>query len=311
MVHVQDNEVRAVESVSDAPGPFERVRGRLFGVAYRMLGSRAEAEDVVQDAYIRWHQSEQRTVRNPEAWLVTTATRLAIDRLRALKAERDSYVGPWLPEPLMSIPPSPEHAAELASDVSIAFLVLLERLGPDERAAFLLHEVFDVDYADIAALLDKTQAACRQLVHRAKERVRQDRKRFEAPDAARARLLKRFTAALDARDEQALLALFAPEATWIADGGGRAAAARHPIAGAERIVKLVLGLQEKFFRGAASVRLEAINGETGLVFRKDGHIISIVAIATDGNRILDVYAIVNPDKLPATNEASTSNNAAS
>ena len=285
------------------PAVFQRLRGRVFAVAYRMLGSRAEAEDVVQDAYLRWHQADHDAIRNPEAWLVTTATRLAIDRLRALKVERDAYVGPWLPEPLMRIDsPSPERALELASDLSIAFLVMLERLGPEERAAFLLHDVFERDYGEIAELLDKSEATCRQLVHRARERVRKERKRFDVPDATRVRLLKRFTAAVAAEDEQGLLALFAPDATWTADGGGRVAAARQPLVGAERIAKLVIALQQKFYKGRASMHLAEVNGETGLVIRTDGRITAVVSIATDGERIVHVYAVLNPDKLDVTTE---------
>jgi RNA polymerase sigma-70 factor, ECF subfamily len=291
------------EPAANVPAVFERLRGRVFGIGYRMLGSRAEAEDVVQDAYVRWHQADHDAVRNPEAWLVTTATRLAIDRLRALKAERDAYVGPWLPEPLMRTdPPSPERVLELASDLSVAFLVMLERLGPEERAAFLLHDVFDRGYGEIAALLEKSEAACRQLVHRARERVRRDQKRFDVPDAARVRLLKRFTAAVEAQDEQALLALFAPDATWTADGGGRVAASRHPLVGAERIAKLVISLQQKFYQGRVSMHLAEVNGETGLVLRTDGRVTSVVSIATDGERIVHVYAVLNPDKLDVTTE---------
>jgi len=197
-----------------AAATFDAVKPRLFGLAYRMLGSRAEAEDVVQDAYIRWHQADEATVRNAEAWLVTTATRLAIDRLRTLKAEREAYVGPWLPEPLIGTPPAPpDRDAELASDLSIAFLVLLERLAPEERAAFLLHDVFDCGYPEIASLLGKSEAASRQIVHRARGRVRGEQQRFQPTEAARVRLLETFVAAVGARDEQTLLRLFAPDAT--------------------------------------------------------------------------------------------------
>jgi RNA polymerase sigma-70 factor, ECF subfamily len=179
----------------DPATEFERVRRKLFGLAYRMLGARADAEDVVQEAYVRWHQTGRETAGNPEAWLTATATRLAIDRLRRLKTEREAYVGPWLPEPLLHDAPSPERGVELASDLSVAFLVLLERLAPDERAAFLLHEVFEVGYGDIASILGRTEAACRQVVHRARERVRGDRKRFDADHSARSRLLRTFAAA--------------------------------------------------------------------------------------------------------------------
>jgi RNA polymerase sigma-70 factor, ECF subfamily len=276
---------------------FDVHRGRLFGLAYRMLGSRAEAEDVVQDAYIRWHQADQAAIRNPEAWLVTTATRLAIDRLRALKIEREAYKGPWLPEPLMSEAPRPDRNVELASDLSIAFMVLLERLAPEERAAFLLHDVFDVSYEDIARILDKSETACRQIVSRARQRVRRDERRFDVPDEAKAGLLQKFVHAVEAHDDQALLALFTPEAEWIADGGGRVPAAGRPIAGAEQIVKLLFGLMKNAW---ARVTFEQaiVNGEPALLVRVGGKLASVMAVDTDGERFHNVYAVVNPDKLP-------------
>jgi RNA polymerase sigma-70 factor (ECF subfamily) len=286
-----------------AADAFEPVRGRLFGLAYRMLGSRAEAEDVVQEAYVRWHQSDRDVIRNAEAWLVTTATRLAIDRLRALKTEREAYTGPWLPEPIMqNTPPSPDTHLELASDLSLAFLVLLERLGPEERAAFLLHEVFDFGYPEIASVLDKSEDASRQIVHRARTRVRSARKRFDVTEAAKANLLRKFTEAMKARDEQTLLSLFASDATWTADGGGRAAASPHPILGADRIARLVIGFQHRLQSDGATMELVDVNGETGLLVRVDGRILGIMAIESDGERIHAVYAVVNPDKLPAISE---------
>jgi RNA polymerase sigma-70 factor (ECF subfamily) len=282
-----------------ATAAFDAVKPRLFGLAYRMLGSRAEAEDVLQEAYLRWHQADESAIRTPEAWLVTTATRLAIDRLRALKTEREAYVGPWLPEPLIGAPP-PDRDVELASDLSIAFLVLLERLAPEERAAFLLHDVFDCGYPEIARLLGKTEAASRQIVHRARGRVRGEQQRFQATDAARERLLKTFVAAVEARDEQTLLQLLAPDATWTADGGGKAAAVGHPIEGADAIVKLLLGLQKRFARDGVTMHLGAINGETGLIVSLGHRVGAAITVVTDGERIVSAYAVVNPDKLPAT-----------
>ena len=188
---------------------FESIRGRLFGLAYRMTGSRADAEDIVQEAYVRWHQAQQRAIENPDAWLVTTTGRLAIDRLRRLKTEREAYVGQWLPEPIVTHD-QPDRHLDLADDLSMAFLNILERLAPEERAAFLLHDVFDVGYGEIASVLEKSESACRQVVHRARERVRSDRKRFEVTESAKAAMLQKFLAAMEARNEQALLALFAP-----------------------------------------------------------------------------------------------------
>ena len=276
--------------------PFEALRGRLFGLAYRMLGSRADAEDIVQEAYVRWHEAGRGSIENPEAWLVTTTSRLAIDRLRRLKTEREAYVGPWLPEPIVTHAP-PDRHLDLADDLSMAFLTLLERLAPDERAAFLLHDVFDVGYGQIASVLERSESACRQVVHRARERVRGDRKRFDASESAKATLLQTFVAAMEARDEQALLALFAPDATWTADGGGKTGAAPVPIVGAERIARLVIGLREKFWAPDRTIEIATVNGETGLCLRDGQRLIATLSIATDGERILAVYAVVNPDKL--------------
>jgi RNA polymerase sigma-70 factor (ECF subfamily) len=280
--------------------PFQEARTRLFSVAYRMLGSRAEAEDVVQETYLRWHDTDRDAVRTPQGWLITTATRIAIDRLRALKTEREAYTGPWLPEPLMSVqPPPPDRNLELADDVSMALLVTLERLAPEERAAFLLHDVFDVGYAEIASTLDKTESSCRQMVHRARNRVRADHQRFAVTSTSRAQLLERFVEAVHTRDEKALLTLFAPDATWTADSGGKTAAGPQPVLGAKRIVKLVLGLQKRFARDGVTLHIGTVNGEAGLIVRSGGRISSAMAFATDGEQILRVYAVLNPDKLPA------------
>jgi len=276
---------------------FEANRGRLFGLAYRMLGSRADAEDIVQEAYMRWHEADRDPIQNPEAWLITATSRLAIDRLRRLKTEREGYVGPWLPEPLVSHEPPPDQHVDLAADLSIAFLTILERLAPEERAAFLLHDVFDVGYERIASVLGRTEAACRQVVHRARDRIRGDRKRFNATESAKTHLLKKFTAALDARDERALLDLFAPDATWTADGGGKAGAGVRPVVGADDIARLVLGLRERFISANRVMEIATVNGETGLCLRDGDRLIATMSIVTDGERIQAVYAVVNPDKL--------------
>jgi RNA polymerase sigma-70 factor, ECF subfamily len=279
-----------------ATDTFEVTRPRLFGLAYRMLGSAVDAEDIVQEAYVRWHQADRASVDSPEAWLVTTTSRLAIDRLRRLKTEREAYVGPWLPAPIVAAPP-PDRHLDLSDDLSMAFLALLERLAPEERAAFLLHDVFEVGYGQIAAVLDRTESACRQVVHRARERVRGERKRFEVAESAKAALLQKFLLAMEARDEQALLELFAPGATWTADGGGKTAAAPRPVTGVDRIAKLVVNLREKFWAPNRTIEMASVNGETGLVIRDGGRLVATMSIATDGQRILDVYAVVNPEKL--------------
>lgn len=282
---------------TDRSAVFRQHRPRLYGIAYRMLGSRADAEDIVQEAYLRWHQADVERVRTPEAWLVTTVTRLAIDRLRAARVEREAYVGPWLPEPLVDEAyPSADRHAELASDLSIAFLVVLERLAPEERAAFLLREVFECEYAEIAPILGKSEAACRQTVHRARKRVRGDRPRVKVDEAAHARLLERFAAAIHAEDHAALLALFADDVTWTSDGGGKAKAARKIVEGSARVARFAVGVWRRALP-TLTHRAISINGEPGLLMCVAGEPKSVISIASDGSRILGVYSVLNPEKL--------------
>lgn len=277
---------------------FASHRRRLFGIAYRMLGSRADAEDVLQDAWLRWHEQDATQVRSTEAWLTTTVTRLAIDRLRAAKLQRAAYVGPWLPEPLADIDlATPESHAERASDLSVAFLAMLERLGVDERAAFVLHDVFDCDYDDIAETLGKTQAACRQLVHRARERVASERRRFDVEDAAHLSMLHRFLDAADRGDIAALKALFVPDATLVSDGGGKAVAVRRILHGAERIAWLWRAVARR--NSGIERRIIRCNGQPALGHYWRGRLHAVATIDTDGERIYTYYSIANPDKLGA------------
>lgn len=274
----------------------EPYRTRLFGIAYRMLADVHEAEDLVQETYLRWHQARHDDVVSPEGWLVAVITRLAIDRLRRAETERLRYVGTWLPEPVATGAVTPDQRAELASDLSMAFLVLLERLAPEERAAFLLREVFDVDYGEIARILDKSEAAVRQTVHRAKTRVRDGRPRFSAPPDAQARLLDRFLDALAADDKDAMLALFASDATFTSDGGGKVPAVRNVLDGRERIVRLLLGIRRKYC-GHLTHELIELNGQPALAGYYDGMLVSATLFETDGERIHAVYRVLNPDKL--------------
>ena len=285
-------------NASNRVAAFEAHRGRLWGVAYRMLGSRADADDMVQEAYLRWHGAPIAEVRTPEAWLVTTTTRLCIDRLRQLRAEREVYVGPWLPEPLVEEPPAAEAAAELASDLSVAFLAVLERLAPEERAAFLLHDVFDSGYEEIASALGKSTAACRQIVSRARRRVRDQRPRVRVSAAARERLVESFMRAIELRDRNALLAIFAEEATLTSDGGGKAKAAQKVVRGGASVVRFLLGV----LRGARerlAFQKIVVNGETGLALRVDGRLVAVMSFVTDREQILGMYSVLNPDKLRA------------
>jgi RNA polymerase sigma-70 factor, ECF subfamily len=276
---------------------FEQLRRRLFGIAYRMIGTTADAEDIVQEAYLRWHQADTKEIRSAEAWLVSVVTRLSIDKLRRASVEHEKYIGPWLPEPLIaSASPTPEEELETASDLSMAFMVLLERLTPVERAAFLLHDVFDCAYPMIADILRKSEAACRQLVHRARVRVRTRQSRFKATNAARRSLINQFMAAADAGDDVTLLSLFAKDATLTSDGGGVVPAARKVVHGPSRIARLYLVLAKKL---GTRLRKEIlpINGEPGVVMYLDGKALLTLSFATDGNLITALYTVLNPQKL--------------
>lgn len=279
---------------------FHEHRDRLYGIGYRMLGSRADAEDMLQEAWLRWHKVDIERVQTPAAWLTTTITRLCIDRLRAARREREVYSGPWLPEPLIgdAAPPADRHA-ELASDLSMAFMVVLEQLAPEERAAFLLHEVFDCDYTEISRVLGKNQAACRQIVHRARERVRRDKPRFSVSETAHRRLLTGFIEAMQSADMDAMVQLFAEDAVWIADGGGKVPATSRSLTGAARIAKLMTGVARRVLQsnGAFEFRLAPINGQTGIVALINGQIFWALALETDGTRILAGFNVVNPEKL--------------
>jgi RNA polymerase sigma-70 factor, ECF subfamily len=286
-----------MDDMTDPSAVFERARPRLFGMAYRMLGSVADAEDLVQETYLRWHEADREGVRTPEGWLMTVISRLSIDRLRRAAAERTSYVGEWLPEPVATEAWAvPDHGSEISSDLSMAFLVLLERLTPEERVAFLMRDVFASDYAEIARVVDKEVAACRQLVHRAREHVHAGRPRFAAPAESKERLLGGFLAALEAGDMDALVSLFSQDATWTSDGGGKAVAAGHVLVGAERIARFLLAIERKT-RGLLTRRMERLNGEPALMAFSSGRVVFTTFIRTDGDRILAAYCVLNPDKL--------------
>ena len=294
------NTVRSMSNdlpeVADATA-FEHHRARLFGIAYRMLGSVHDAEDIVQDAYVRWQQTDALTLRAPEGWLVAVTTRLAIDRLRRALTERQSYVGEWLPEPLVTAPRvAADHAAEVASDLSVAFLLLLERLGPEERAAFLLRDVFNRGYDEIGDVLGRTTGTARQMVHRARERVRSGQPRAAVPADAKVALWRRFVEALHADDEQALLSLMAPQVRMISDGGGKVAAARRTVNGAERVARFVLGVQRRW-QSYTSSRIELLNGEPALVTVRDGGVYATTWIEVEEGRITRFLRVLNPDKL--------------
>jgi len=278
---------------------FSANRSHLFGIAYRMLGSKADAEDVLQDAWLRWHEQDTSAVRSPQAWLTTTVARLSIDRLRAAKVQRAAYSGPWLPEPLAeSDAETPESHAEFASDLSVAFLAMLERLGPEERAAFVLREGFECEYEDIAETLGKTPAACRQLVHRARDRVTLERRRFNVDEQTRRQMFERFIAAANRGDYYAVKELFADDATMTSDGGGKAIAVIRVLHGSARIARLWYAVARRRLRGWER-KFVRVNGQLGIATYVRGHLHSVSTIDTDGKLIYAYYSIANPDKLGA------------
>ncbi|RLK38965.1 RNA polymerase sigma-70 factor [Cupriavidus plantarum] len=283
--------------MDDLTATFHRLRPRLLGIAYRMLGVVAEAEDAVQDAWLRWHGTNRDEVENAEAWLVAVTTRIAIDRLRAAKIQREHYTGIWLPEPLLDAsPPTPEEIHERADDLSVAFLRVLERLTPEARAAFLLRDVFDVDYGEIAAIVGKSEAACRQIVSRARTQVRDERPRFAVPREVQHKLLQAFAHAVEAGDFTALSGMLAPDAELMGDGGGKVRSIPKPLLGARRIAQLFYAGHRRF-GAAARVELVRLNGEWALLRYVDGLLESAQSYETDGERILRVLVQRNPDKL--------------
>jgi RNA polymerase sigma-70 factor (ECF subfamily) len=276
--------------------PMAPYRGRLLGLAYRMLGSRSDAEDVVQDAYLRF--AGAREVQNPEAFLVTVVTRLCLDRLRSAKAQREIYVGPWLPEPVFDADGlSPDAATELADDLSFALLLALDRLSPLERAAFLLHDVFDIQFAEVAQMIDRTEVACRQLARRARRAVREARPAPPAPPDNHARLLSAFGEAVVSGDVSRLAGMLREDAIALTDGGGRKTAALNPIKGADKIARFFVSLAAK--NADRNVRIEpaVINGILGALIYIDGKVDHSVSMAIDGERIAAIYIVRNPNKL--------------
>lgn len=277
--------------------PFFDLRPLLLSISYRMLGSMSEAEDVVQEAYVRWHRAPRETVQSPRSYLGRIVTRLCIDRLRAAKDARETYVGPWLPEPILSdLEPGPEETIELAESLSIAFLALLESLTPFERAVFLLRRVFEFDYAEIAEVVGKSQASCRQLVSRAARRLGEGAPRFRVDPARGGELASRFLAACASGDLAGLLSLLTDDAVVIADGGGKARAARQPIVGRMNVATYMIGIS-KMAMYITSIVPVAINLQPGFVFLEGERIDSVLALDIASEGICGIHIFANPDKL--------------
>jgi RNA polymerase sigma-70 factor (ECF subfamily) len=283
----------------DATEVFEALRPRLLGVAYRILGSVADAEDVLQDAWMRWSRTDAGSVANPEAYLVTVVGRRATDFLRAAKRRRESYTGPWLPEPVANEPDpalDPAAAAELADSLSMALLVVLETLSPLERAAFVLREVFDRPYAEVATTLGRSEQAVRQLVHRARGRVDEGHARFSADVATHTQVVNRFLAACQGADLDALLAVLAPDVVIISDSGGQAQAPRRPVYGQDKVARLLVGFAGRVPEGL-TFGLEYFNGSLGIVARIDGVPFAAMAVTVAEGTVQSLQLIVNPEKL--------------
>ena len=295
-------------STRTSPGAVMSERGRLINLAYRLLGSLAEAEDAVQETYARWYAlppEQQDAIESPAAWLTTVASRICLDLLGSARARRERYVGEWIPEPLpgqaqwASARPGADPADRVTLDVSVsmAFLVVLESMTPAERVAFILHDVFGYPFAEVAEIVGRTPAACRQLASSARRRVRAAQAP-PAPAAAQAGLVRAFKQAWEAKDIGALIGLLDPGATVIADGGGRAAAALHPIEGAAQIARYVADLAARAEQVLSLTLLErTVNGQPGLVAEQDGVIVTVFAFEVADDRITRIWAVRNPDKL--------------
>jgi RNA polymerase sigma-70 factor (ECF subfamily) len=292
----------AIEEGTPLKEVYEELRPLMFSIAYRMVGSASEAEDIVQEGFLRYHREAERgtEIESPKAYLSAVTTRLSIDHLRSARVRRERYVGTWLPEPVLDeAEPEVVSHAETADSLSMAFLVLLESLSPVERAVFLLREVFDYGYDQIATIVGKSEDNCRQIAVRARRHVDAKRPRFEASRARREELARRFFDAVARQDESALVELLADDVVVYTDGGGAAAALPRPVYGRERVTRVLLGrLARGQELGVAGVRAAAINGQPGALLL-DGEGRAVVAIALDvaDDRIQTVRAISNPDKL--------------
>ena len=285
---------------SDAPeAVFTAHRSRLVGVAYRLLGSVGDAEDVVQEAWLRWERVDTETVADPEAFLVRTVSRLALDRLRRIAARRETYVGPWLPEPVLTGGrDDPAAEAERAASVSLAMLVVLETLSPLERTVFVLHEAFAYSTAEIAEIVERSPAAVRQLAHRAREHVAARRPRFPADPAVRRAATERFLRASLEGDLAALLELLAPDATLWADGGGKAKAPLRPIRGADKIARFFAAIGTEPLPPGSTVEVVEVNGGPAAVLVGPAGAIAVLQLDLgDDHRVVDLRLVGNPDKL--------------
>ncbi len=274
---------------------FAQHRGRLFGMAYRMLGSVSDAEDVVQETFLSWHEANTTQVKSPDAYLSTLVTRRSIDRLRRLKVQREHYEGPWLPEPIVSTLGQPHEASVLADSLSIAFLIVLERLNPLERAVFLLYEVFDLNYVEISEIIEKSVINTRQIARRARESIAHDRTRFTATNTQHQEMTRRFLQSIANSDVSDLVALLADDVTVWNDSGGKARAARFPIHGANHVARYCLGLAKKQSSALDSLPV-SVNGQLGVLSSHSGFAHAILVLGVDNGLITGVHVMMNPER---------------
>ena len=279
--------------------PFEAARPRIRGLAYRMLGTFADADDVAQDTWLRWQASGGTHVVNAEAWLITTATRLCLDRLRSAARTREIYPGPWLPEPIVT-GLSPESAAELSDSLTLGFLLLLDQLAPVERAVFVLADVFDVPYAEIAATVGRSEAACRQIASRARRRLRPDKQPYQTAAADR-ELVSGLLRALASGDVAGVIARLAPQVVCITDGGPERRAARRPVAGSDRVARFLIRVARHLSHVAA--RPAVVGGSAGAILSAGDTIEQVMAVTSKDGLITAVYFVGNPDKLASVGQS--------
>jgi RNA polymerase sigma-70 factor, ECF subfamily len=300
----RDMEAAAPSSQSEASGGqnhlevFNQHRSLLFSIAYRMLGSVADAEDMLQDTFIRWQATSDTRIESPKAFLVTIISRLCVNHLQSARVKREEYFGQWLPEPLSTMPASDPFAATgIYASLSMAFLLLLERLTPLERAVFLLREVFDYEYAEVARMLGQSEANCRQILRRAKQHVTEERPRFDVSPQEQQRLLQEFLEATSLGDMQGLLALLSKDVVLYTDGGGKATAVPNPVYGPDRVARFFLGAREKLIPKDVVRRFADVNGQPGIIAYHRGQVFGVFTMDVVEGRIRNIYIVSNPDKL--------------
>lgn len=275
---------------------FNTYRNYLFAIAYRMLSSAMDAEDMVQETYLRWQNRGEAEIESPKSYLAAIITRLCIDQLRSARVQRETYVGPWLPEPILMETTNSEGMVAMSESISMAFLLLLESLSPTERAAFLLREVFEYEYAEVAQVVGKSEANCRQIVRRAKQHITNGRPRFETTFEEQQNLLIEFTQACTNGDLTGLMAVLADDVVEYSDGGGKVSAATQPIHGADRVARFILGILKKAPPNLTQ-RLGIVNGEPAIIAYIENEPVVVMVLEIGNGRIQNIYSINNPDKL--------------